>query len=115
MFRQLYQPGASYQQPYSKNVQYSLGNSYGYVPANVQQQMYYNASLAQYGAQRSSKGQVPSQSSAKLPRAGNSGYQLKVGGVVVGSWANGARNAQGQRMNRAGMVRISFHPNLLFM
>lgn len=106
-FRQLYQPGTSYQQPYNKNVQYSLGNSYGYVAANVQQQMYYNATMGQYGAQRTGKGQMLSQNSAKLPRPGNAGYQLKVGGVVVGSWSNGARNAQGQRMNRAGIVRRS--------
>lgn len=105
MFRQMYQTGGAYQQTYGKNVQYSLGNGYGYVPANVQQQMYYNASMAQYGAQRSAKNPIPAQNSAKLTRSGNSGYQLKVGGVVVGSWANGARSVQGQRMNRAGMVK----------
>lgn len=34
------------------------------------------------------------------------GYQLKVGGVVVGSWANGSRNALASKMNRPGMVRL---------
>lgn len=70
--------------------------------------MYYNASLGQYGAQR---GGLASNSLQKLQRGGpayqkNNGYQLKVGGVVVGSWANGARNAQLAKMNRNGMVRV---------
>lgn len=88
-------------------------NNYGYVsgPSMQQQQMYYNPSMAQYGAQRQSKppaqvaGQkVPPRGSPVGPYQKTNGYQLKVGGVVVGSWANGSRNNQAARMNRAGTV-----------
>lgn len=112
MFRHVYQSGG-YQQAYNKNAQYPLvgANNYAYVQASSlqQQQMYYNASMGQYGAQRAG---LASNSAQKVPRGGpayqkNNGYQLKVGGVVVGSWANGARNAQAARMNRNGMVKIS--------
>lgn len=75
--------------------------------------MYYNANMAQYGVQRAGS----AQSATKVPRGApayqkSNGYQLKVGGVVVGSWANGARNAQAARMNRTGMVR-SFSNNII--
>ena len=116
MYRQMYQAQGIYPPSYSKNVQYPLVGSsgYGYVQASSlqQQQMFYNANLGQYGAQRTTKNQLVTSQSVgqKLPRGGGTGYQkgngyqLKVGGVVVGSWANGQRNAQAQRMNRAGMV-----------
>lgn len=112
MYRQMYQTSGAYQQQYGKNVQYPLvgHNSYGYVPASSiqqQQQLFYNANMGQYGAQRAPKSQMVQGQNVgqKSTRGGSAGYQLKVGGVVVGSWANGTRNAQGQRMNRAGMVR----------
>lgn len=117
MYRQMYQSPGVYQQSYNKNMQYPLVGSsgYGYVPATSlqqQQQMFYNANLGQYGAQRSPKNpQMASPNvGQKNPRGAGAGYQkgngyqLKVGGVVVGSWANGQRNAQAPRMNRAGMV-----------
>lgn len=112
MFRQMYQAAGVYPQAYNKNAQYPLPSGYGYVPASSlqQQQMFYNPSIGQY-AQRSSKNQligstIVGQKTSRVSNAGyqkGNGYQLKVGGVVVGSWANGQRNAQG-RMNRAGMV-----------
>lgn len=99
-------------------MQYPVSNSYGYVQASTlqqQQQLFYNASMGQYGAQqRTQKSQMMSaanvgQKMQRVPSSSyqkNNGYQLKVGGVVVGSWANGSRNAQASRMNRAGMVSV---------
>lgn len=117
MYRPVYQHTGAYQQSYSKNMQYPLAgsNSYGYVPASTlqHQQMMYNANMSQYGVQRTPKSQLMSAQiiGQKMSRGGgapnyqkSNGYQLKVGGVVVGSWANGARGAQAVRMNRAGMV-----------
>jgi hypothetical protein len=117
MIRQMYQSAGAYQQSYNKNMQYPLvgHNSYGYVPASTiqQQHMIYNANMGQYGVQRIPKNQLLSANvGPKVLQRGsvpagfqkNNGYQLKVGGVVVGSWANNSRNAQASRMNRAGMV-----------
>lgn len=115
----MYQSTGAYQQSYSKNMQYSLvgQNSYGYVPTSTlhQQQMFYNPNMGQYSVQRAPKSQMMPASNVgqKAPPRGppgayqkTNGYQLKVGGVVVGSWANGSRSAQATRMNRAGMVRV---------
>jgi hypothetical protein len=109
----MYASAGAYQQSYNKNMQqYPLSANYGFVqaPSLQQQQMFYNANIGLYGAQRQQKNQM--MPAAKLPPRGavpagyqkNNGYQLKVGGVVVGSWANGSRNLQQSRMNRAGMV-----------
>lgn len=111
----MYQAPGIFPQSYNKNMQYPLVGSsgYGYVSASSlqQQQMFYNANMGHYGAQRSPKNQLAASQNTgqKLSRGGEgyqkgNGYQLKVGGVVVGSWANGQRNAQAPRMNRAGMV-----------
>lgn len=111
----MYQAAGVYQQQYNKNMQYPLAgpNNYGYVHASQLQQpaMYYNAN-AGYGPQRTQKNQMmPANVGQKAQRGASggyqkgSGYQLKVGGVVVGSWANGSRQGQAARMNRAGMVR----------
>lgn len=115
----MYQSGAGvYPQQFGKNVQYPLvsgPNGYGYVQASniQQQQLFYNANMGQFSGQRSggknqmmptaSNGQKAQPRGAANPayQKGN-GYQLKVGGVVVGSWANGSRNVQ---MNRPGVVR----------
>lgn len=119
MIRQMYPSAGAYQQSYNKNMQYPLvgANSYGYVPASTiqQQHMIYNANMGQYGVQRIPKNQMMSANVGPkilqrggAPPAGfqkNNGYQLKVGGVVVGSWANNSRISQASRMNRAGMVR----------
>lgn len=118
MYRQVYQNAGAYQQSYNKSMQYPLvgSNNYGYVQASSlqHQQMLYNTNLGQYGVQRAPKSQLMSaqNTSQKMSRGGgappsyqkSNGYQLKVGGVVVGSWANGARGGQASRMNRAGMV-----------
>lgn len=110
----MYQSTGAYQQSFSKNMQYPLvgPNNYGYVPASTiqQQHMIYNANMGQYGVQRIPKNQMMA---PKVLQRGagpacfqkNNGYQLKVGGVVVGSWANNSRNSQAPRMNRGGMVR----------
>lgn len=93
-------------------------NNYGYMQTSMQQQMLCNANMTPFGTQRFQKNQqlIHSQNinqkvlqrNAGVPGAGNfqknNGYQLKVGGVVVGSWANGSRN-QPPRINR-GMVNI---------
>jgi hypothetical protein len=115
MVRQMYPSASGYQQQYNKNMQYPLvgANSFGYVPAAAiqQQQMIYNANMNQFGVQRIPKNQMMTNVGAKAMQRGtggfqkNNGYQLKVGGVVVGSWANNSRNSQAARMNRAGMVR----------
>lgn len=123
MYRQMYQsPGNGvYQQPYNKNMQYSLADAGNFYPPGTtlqqQQQMYYAGMGAQYGAQRLNKGQMAAAANAgqKFPRGAapgfqkNNGYQLKVGGVVVGSWANNSRGGsqQAARMGRAGMVSLS--------
>lgn len=117
MYRQMYQTAGVYQQPYGKSMQYPLvgPNNYGFVqaPSLQHQQLFYNASAGQYGPQRTQKGQMmPANVGQKVQRGPNAGfqkgngYQLKVGGVVVGSWANGSRNIQAARMNRTGMVKI---------
>ncbi|CRK95071.1 CLUMA_CG008549, isoform A [Clunio marinus] len=126
MYRQMYQTAGNYQQSFGKNIQYPLvaSNNYGgYVSASPiqqqhQQQMFYNPGLYPGGGQRQQKnqlmtaqqnvGQKVSQRGNCIPPVGyqkNNGYQLKVGGVVVGSWANGSRNPQIARMNRAGVIR----------
>lgn len=121
VYRQMYQSTGAYQQSYNKNMQYPLvgANNYGYVQATnlqQQQQMYYAPGMGQYGIQRAPKNQmmatnpgpkVPPRSGLVGPYQKTNGYQLKVGGVVVGSWANGSRNTQAARMNRAGMVSKS--------
>lgn len=118
----MYQSTGAYQQSYNKNMQYPLvgANNYGYVQATnlqQQQQMYYAPGMGQYGIQRAPKNQmmatnpgpkVPPRSGPVGPYQKTNGYQLKVGGVVVGSWANGSRNTQAARMNRAGMVSKSW-------
>lgn len=113
----MYQTAAGvYPQQYGKNVQYPLVSG-PYVQASnlQQQQLFYNANMGQYGAQRANKNQMlPTVNNGqKAPRGAapayqkGNGYQLKVGGVVVGSWANGSRNVQFSRMNRPGMVSTS--------
>lgn len=96
------------------------GYKYGYMqqPSSMQQQMLYNANMAPFGTQRIPKNQqmMPGQIINQKQRGGmvgggnfqknNNGYQLKVGGVVVGSWA-GSKNQQNVRTNRAGMVRMN--------
>lgn len=118
----MYQSTGAYQQSYNKNLQYPLvgANNYGYVQATnlqQQQQMYYAPGMGQYGIQRAPKNQMMATNPGPKvpPRSGpvgayqkTNGYQLKVGGVVVGSWANGSRNTQAARMNRAGMVSKSY-------
>jgi hypothetical protein len=116
MYRQMYQSQGVYPQPYSKGMQYPMtdaGNFYVPNASLQQQQMYYNPNVGQYGAQRNAKSQMMAGANAgqKFPRGQvaayqkSNGYQLKVGGVVVGSWANGSRNAIASKMNRTGMVR----------
>lgn len=54
------------------------------------------------------RGQRNNQQQRGRGSANQRGYQLKVGGVVVGSWVGGAPNRainQQARINRAGMVR----------
>lgn len=117
VYRQTYQSTGAYQQSYNKNIQYPVvgSSNYGYVHAaslQQQQQMYYSPGISQYGVQRPPKnqlitpnaGQKPPQRGPAGPYQKSNGYQLKVGGVVVGSWANGSRGTQAARMNRAGMV-----------
>ena len=75
--------------------------------------MIYNANMNQYGVQRIPKNQTMQNVGAKVMQQRaplfqkNNGYQLKVGGVVVGSWANNTRNLQAARVNRPGMVKNS--------
>jgi flagellar hook protein FlgE len=115
----MYQTQGVHPQMYSKGMQYQMtdaGNFYVPNASLQQQQMYYNSNVGQYGAQRNVKNQMMAASNAgqKFTRSAvtgyqnqkNNGYQLKVGGVVVGSWANGSRNAAlASRMNRNGMVK----------
>jgi hypothetical protein len=111
VYRQMYQTQGVHPQMYSKGMQYQMtdaGNFYVPNASLQQQQMYYNSNVGQYGAQRNVKNQMMAASNAgqKFTRSAVTGYQLKVGGVVVGSWANGSRNAAlASRMNRNGMVK----------
>lgn len=101
---------------YGKNMQIPLfgPNNYGYMQNTMQQQMLCNANMPPYGTQRFAKNQQNVNQKAMQRNAGaaplqfpkNNGYQLKVGGVVVGSWSNGQKN-QPARMNRNGMVRVN--------
>lgn len=96
---------------------YLVQNGYGYGPAaslhqqQQQQQLYYNQNVTGYG-RTAGKGGHPIQQIQKGGQRGlyqkSQGYQLKVGGVVVGSWANGSNRPGvqgGHRVNRTGMVR----------
>jgi hypothetical protein len=110
-------PGAQYsQQSNSKQMPYPLltGSNYGPMPP---QQMFYAAPNMMAGPynqqnqrQLSAKNNHQMQAMQKNVRGGiinyqkstGGGYQLKVGGVVVGSWA---KNRSQVAVNRAGMVR----------
>lgn len=113
----MYPPATQYASSYGKNMGYLVQNGYGYGPAaslhqqQQQQQLYYNQSVTGYG-RTAGKGGHPIQQIQKGGQRGlyqkSQGYQLKVGGVVVGSWANGSNRPGvqgGHRVNRTGMVR----------
>lgn len=95
----------------SKNVtlQQPISGSNNY-PYNVQQ-MYYQQNVGQYALQTqrqaAAKAKIQPQPNARVSGAigyqKNNGYQLKVGGVVVGSWAT--NRSQATRVNRSGMVK----------
>lgn len=100
---------------------YLVQNGYGYGPAASlhQQQLYYNQNVSGYG-RTAGKGGHPIQQIQKGGQRGiyqkSQGYQLKVGGVVVGSWANGSNRPGvqgGHRVNRTGMVRINMIINVI--
>lgn len=110
MYRQLYASsghyaGAGYNQ---KNLPYPLlgPSQYSYGPsAPMTQQMLYPNSMGQYGRSSSSTGPKNAVVAAQKGRyQKHNGYQLKVGGVVVGSWANGSQRTPATRVNRSGMV-----------
>ncbi|KAL7024163.1 hypothetical protein ACKWTF_012928 [Chironomus riparius] len=113
MYRPVY-PGHSQYAVYgstnNKNVTLqqpiSGGNNYAY---NMQQ-MFYQSNVGQYALQNqrqaAAKAKIqPQQANARISGAigyqKNNGYQLKVGGVVVGSWAT--NRSQSTRVNRTGM------------
>lgn len=97
----------------SKNIQIQPpihgANNYPY--GSIQQQMFYASNINHpYGInqqrQVAGKNQMQTQKNLRGGQIGyqkNNGYQLKVAGVVVGSWAN--RSQAATRVNRAGMVR----------
>jgi hypothetical protein len=121
IFRHVYPYSQPHPQYNNKNMQIPLfatdshGYKYGYMQQSMQQQMLYNANMATFGTQRIPKNQhvmqghnVNQKSVQQRGMLGgnyqkNNGYQLKVGGVVVGSWA-GSKNQQNVRTNR-GMVK----------
>lgn len=101
------------------------GYKYGYMQqSSMQQQMLYNANMAPYATQRIPKNQQlmpgPNVNQKGMQQRGcavgggnfqrNNGYQLKVGGVVVGSWA-GSKNQQNVRTNRGMVRKILFSSN----
>jgi hypothetical protein len=112
--RPIYQQGPyTYGPNNNKNVNFQpqlVANNYGY--GAMQQQMFYPPNMNPYSAanQRNSgsaKNPIQIQKSQRgvsgaVGYQKNNGYQLKVGGVVVGSWAT--NRSQVARMNRAGMV-----------
>lgn len=115
IYRQL-PPHPNQHHQYGKNMQVPLfgPNNYAYMQNTIQQQMLCNANLTPYGTQRFPKNQQNinqkvMQRNTAAPAGHfqkNNGYQLKVGGVVVGSWSNGSKNQPARMNNRNGMVSI---------
>lgn len=115
IYRQL-PPHPNQHHQYGKNMQVPLfgPNNYAYMQNTIQQQMLCNANLTPYGTQRFPKNQQNINQKVMQRNTGapgsnfqkNNGYQLKVGGVVVGSWSNGSKNQPARMNNRNGMVRI---------
>lgn len=104
---------AAYGPSNAKQMQYPMNYNYG----PMQQQMFYQApgmmggSFGQArqlpaGAKQFQQMQLQkARGSAVNFQKSTGGYQLKVGGVVVGSWAQNRSPVGGTRFNRAGMVR----------
>jgi hypothetical protein len=114
--RQVYQAAASqnasnsyalYGSGNNKNISLQAPlNSYSY--GAVQQPLFYQANMQPYGLNQQQQRQVKGQMQLQKGRAigfqknnSHNGYQLKVAGVVTGSWAT---RSQAGRANRAGMV-----------
>lgn len=104
---------AQYSQQNAKQMQYPINYNYG--PMQQQQQMFYAAPNMMGGSyqqqrQMQSGPNKPQQMQLQKGRGGvinfqratGNQYQLKVGGVVVGSWAQ--NRSQIAARNRAGMV-----------
>lgn len=114
IYRQL-PPHPNQHHQYGKNMQVPLfgPNNYAYMQNTIQQQMLCNANLTPYGTQRFPKNQQNINQKVMQRNTGaqashfqkNNGYQLKVGGVVVGSWSNGSKNQPARMNNRNGMIR----------
>lgn len=107
---------AAYGPSNAKQVQFPLNYNYGQM-----QQMFYaapNMMGGSYGQQRPMPGGANKVQQMQLQKArggsavnyqnAKGGYQLKVGGVVVGSWAQNRSPIAAARMNRAGMVSRNF-------
>lgn len=121
--RQVYQAG-TYPQLYgtasnSKNMPLQSHGANNHTYGSMQQQMFYTPNMNTYGinAQRQAalKNQLQSQKNSRVNNAvqtatglaayqKSNGYQLKVGGVVVGSWATNRSQPSRNLANRTGMV-----------
>jgi hypothetical protein len=102
----------------TKNVSLpSLLHNNNYAYGAMPQQMFYTQNMTHYGVnqqhrQSGIKNQILAHKSAGSNSRGggvvgyqkNNGYQLKVGGVVVGSWATNRSQPPRNIANRAGMV-----------
>jgi hypothetical protein len=103
----------------SKQMPYPLlpGSNYGPMPS---QQMFYAAPSMMAGPfNQQHQRQIGAKNNQMIAMQKNArggvinyqkstgGYQLKVGGVVVGSWAQN-RSQVASRVNRAGMVRLNY-------
>lgn len=86
------------------NVQLVHNNYYGGISSNLTHELspYYNQNQMMSGR----SGKIISQKSGRGNYQKSNGYQLKVGGVVVGSWSNGSNRQNVRMMNsRPGMLR----------
>lgn len=101
---------AVYNSANNKNVTLQQPISGGSNYAYNMQQMFYQPNVSPYALQNqrqaAAKAKIQQQPNARVGGAvgyqKNNGYQLKVGGVVVGSWAT--NRSQTTRVNRTGMV-----------